>query len=34
MAVPMKANPWGLRKFELFPGIDSIRRDMDALFVI
>lgn len=32
MAVPMKANPWGLRKFELFPGIDSIRRDMDALF--
>ena len=32
MAVPMKANPWGLRKFELFPGIDSIRREMDTLF--
>jgi HSP20 family protein len=32
MAVPMKANPWGLRRFELFPGIDSIRREMDTLF--
>jgi HSP20 family protein len=28
----MKANPWGLRKFELFPGIDSFRREMDTLF--
>ncbi|HYO47864.1 MAG TPA: Hsp20/alpha crystallin family protein [Gemmatimonadota bacterium] len=32
MAVPMKANPWGLRRFEMFPGIDSIRREMDTLF--
>ena len=32
MTVPMKANPWGLRRFELFPGIDSIRREMDTLF--
>ena len=32
MSVPMKANPWGLRRFELFPGIDSIRREMDTLF--
>jgi HSP20 family protein len=32
MAVPMKANPWGLRRFEMFPGIDSIRREMDSLF--
>jgi HSP20 family protein len=28
----MKANPWGLRRFEMFPGIDSIRREMDSLF--
>jgi HSP20 family protein len=32
MAVPMKASPWGLRRFELFPGIDTIRREMDSLF--
>ncbi|HKY60852.1 MAG TPA: Hsp20/alpha crystallin family protein [Gemmatimonadota bacterium] len=32
MAVPMKANPWGLTRFELFPGIETIRREMDTLF--
>jgi HSP20 family protein len=32
MAVPMKASPWGLRKFELFPGMETIRREMDTLF--
>ena len=31
MAIPMKANPWGIRRFEAFPGMDSIRREMDAL---
>lgn len=31
MEIPMKTNPWGLRRFELFPGIDSIRREMDTL---
>ena len=31
MKVPMKANPHALR-FELFPGIDGLRREMDALF--
>jgi HSP20 family protein len=28
----MKANPWGLRRFEMFPGIDSIRREMENVF--
>ncbi|HEY7471540.1 MAG TPA: Hsp20/alpha crystallin family protein [Gemmatimonadota bacterium] len=32
MAVPMKANPWGLRRFETFPGFNSIRREMDSMF--
>ena len=32
MAVPMKARPWGLRSFELFPGMETIRREMDTLF--
>jgi HSP20 family protein len=28
----MKANPWGLRSFETFPGFNSIRREMDSMF--
>lgn len=32
MAVPMKASPWGLRRLESFPEIDTMRREMDALF--
>ena len=32
MAVPMKASPWGLRGFESFPGMETIRREMDTLF--
>lgn len=32
MTVPMKATPWGLRRMELFPGIDSLRNEMDSLF--
>jgi HSP20 family protein len=32
MTVPMKASPWGLRRFESFPGMDSIRREMDNMF--
>lgn len=32
MNVPMKANPRGLRRFELFPGLDGLRREMDAMF--
>ena len=32
MALPMRTTPWGLRRFELFPGIESLRREMDTLF--
>lgn len=32
MAVPMKANPWGIRSFETFPSFDSFRREMDNMF--
>ena len=32
MAVPMKTTPWGLRRMELFPGIDSIRNEMESMF--
>ena len=32
MAIPMKTGPVGLRRFEMFPGIDSMRREIDTLF--
>lgn len=32
MAIPMKTSPVGLGRFEVFPGIDSMRREIDTLF--
>jgi HSP20 family protein len=32
MAVPKKISPVGLRRLEMFPGIDTMRREIDSLF--
>ena len=32
MTVPMRASSWGLRKFESFPEIDTMRHEMNRLF--